>query len=139
MINKELLSILVCPVSKGKLEYDEKENVLLPKQIGRNSALLSYLFKNAENQEKSRKYPVESTDHGLGTSRLIGWLEETIQTNEESQTLTPEVSKLLSQLLSKLHKKAFSPDRIDEYFLSSWEQAILCEINHQKATLSPTV
>ncbi len=29
MINKELLSILVCPVSKGKLEYDEKENVLV--------------------------------------------------------------------------------------------------------------
>ena len=29
MINKELLEILVCPVSKGKLEYDEKENVLV--------------------------------------------------------------------------------------------------------------
>ena len=28
-IDKELLSILVCPVSKGKLEYDEKENVLV--------------------------------------------------------------------------------------------------------------
>ncbi len=29
MIDKELLDILVCPVSKGKLEYDEKENVLV--------------------------------------------------------------------------------------------------------------
>ena len=29
MIDKELLKILVCPVSKGKLEYDEKENVLI--------------------------------------------------------------------------------------------------------------
>ena len=29
MIDKELLEILVCPVSKGKLEYDEKENVLI--------------------------------------------------------------------------------------------------------------
>ena len=29
MIDKELLYILVCPVSKGKLEYDEKENVLI--------------------------------------------------------------------------------------------------------------
>lgn len=29
MIDKELLEILVCPVSKGKLEYDEKENVLV--------------------------------------------------------------------------------------------------------------
>ncbi len=29
MIDKELLEILVCPVSKGKLEYNEKENVLV--------------------------------------------------------------------------------------------------------------
>jgi len=29
MFNRELLEILVCPVSKGKLEYDEKENVLV--------------------------------------------------------------------------------------------------------------
>ena len=29
MIDKELLNILVCPVSKGKLEYDEKEEVLI--------------------------------------------------------------------------------------------------------------
>ena len=29
MIDKELLDILVCPVCKGKLEYDEKENVLV--------------------------------------------------------------------------------------------------------------
>ena len=29
MIDKELLEILVCPVSKGKLEYDEKEQVLI--------------------------------------------------------------------------------------------------------------
>ena len=29
MFNKELLDILVCPVSKEKLEYDEKENVLV--------------------------------------------------------------------------------------------------------------
>ena len=29
MIDKELLDILVCPVSKGKLEYDEEENVLV--------------------------------------------------------------------------------------------------------------
>ncbi len=29
MFNKELLDILVCPVSKAKLEYDEKENALL--------------------------------------------------------------------------------------------------------------
>ena len=29
MIDKELLEILVCPVSKGKLEYDEEENVLI--------------------------------------------------------------------------------------------------------------
>ena len=29
MIDKELLDILVCPVSKGKLEYDEKENFLI--------------------------------------------------------------------------------------------------------------
>ena len=29
MIDKELLDILVCPVSKGKLEYNEKENVLI--------------------------------------------------------------------------------------------------------------
>ena len=32
MIDKELLKILVCPVSKGKLEYDEKENVLVCKK-----------------------------------------------------------------------------------------------------------
>ena len=29
MIDKELLNILVCPVSKEKLEYNEKENVLI--------------------------------------------------------------------------------------------------------------
>ena len=29
MFNRELLDILVCPVSKGKLEYDEKNNVLV--------------------------------------------------------------------------------------------------------------
>ena len=29
MIDKELLDILVCPVCKGELEYDEKENVLI--------------------------------------------------------------------------------------------------------------
>jgi uncharacterized protein len=29
MIDKELLDILVCPVSKAKLVYDEKENVLI--------------------------------------------------------------------------------------------------------------
>ena len=29
MIDQELLDILVCPVSKGKLEYDEKEDVLI--------------------------------------------------------------------------------------------------------------
>lgn len=29
MIDKELLDILVCPVSKGKLEYDEQEEVLI--------------------------------------------------------------------------------------------------------------
>lgn len=40
MISKELLDILVCPVSKGKLEYDEKENVLIC-------------------QESRLKYPVE--------------------------------------------------------------------------------
>jgi len=40
MFNKELLDILVCPVSKGKLEYDEKENVLVC-------------------QESRLKYPIE--------------------------------------------------------------------------------
>ena len=40
MIDKDLLDILVCPVSKGKLEYDEKENVLVC-------------------QESRLKYPVE--------------------------------------------------------------------------------
>lgn len=34
MISKELLDILVCPVSKGKLEYDEKENVLICRESG---------------------------------------------------------------------------------------------------------
>ena len=29
MIDKDLLAILVCPVSKGKLEYDANENVLI--------------------------------------------------------------------------------------------------------------
>lgn len=29
MISNELLDILVCPVSKGKLEYDPKANVLI--------------------------------------------------------------------------------------------------------------
>jgi uncharacterized protein len=29
MFNRDLLDILVCPVSKEKLEYDEKENVLV--------------------------------------------------------------------------------------------------------------
>jgi len=29
MIDKELLDILVCPLCKGALEYDEKENVLV--------------------------------------------------------------------------------------------------------------
>ncbi len=29
MIDKELLDILVCPVSKGKLEYNQEENVLV--------------------------------------------------------------------------------------------------------------
>lgn len=29
MISPELLEILVCPVCKGRLEYDEKENVLI--------------------------------------------------------------------------------------------------------------
>ena len=40
MIDKDLLDILVCPVSKGKLEYSEKENVLVC-------------------QESRLKYPVE--------------------------------------------------------------------------------
>lgn len=29
MIDKDLLDILVCPVSKGKLEYNKEENVLV--------------------------------------------------------------------------------------------------------------
>jgi uncharacterized protein len=29
MIGRELLDILVCPLCKGPLEYDEKENVLI--------------------------------------------------------------------------------------------------------------
>jgi uncharacterized protein len=29
MISKDLLDILVCPVCKGKLVFDEKENVLI--------------------------------------------------------------------------------------------------------------
>jgi uncharacterized protein len=29
MISKELLDILVCPLCKGPLEYDERENVLI--------------------------------------------------------------------------------------------------------------
>ena len=29
MIDRELLDMLICPVTKGKLEYDEKENVLI--------------------------------------------------------------------------------------------------------------
>ena len=29
MIDKELLDILVCPVYKGKLEYNQEENVLV--------------------------------------------------------------------------------------------------------------
>jgi len=29
MIDKELLDILVCPVCKGKLEYDKENNVLV--------------------------------------------------------------------------------------------------------------
>lgn len=29
MISKDLLDILVCPLCKGALEYDEKENVLI--------------------------------------------------------------------------------------------------------------
>ena len=29
MIDKELLDILICPVSKGKLEYDEANQVLI--------------------------------------------------------------------------------------------------------------
>lgn len=41
MIDKELLDILICPVSKGKLEYDEKENVLVC-------------------QESRLKYPIEN-------------------------------------------------------------------------------
>ena len=40
MFNKELLDILVCPVSKAKLEYDEEENVLVC-------------------QESRLKYPIE--------------------------------------------------------------------------------
>ncbi|MHB9029308.1 MAG: Trm112 family protein [Candidatus Latescibacterota bacterium] len=28
-MSKELLEILVCPICKGRLEYDEKENVLI--------------------------------------------------------------------------------------------------------------
>ena len=40
MIDKDLLDILVCPVSKGKLEYNEKENVLVC-------------------QESRLKYPIE--------------------------------------------------------------------------------
>ncbi len=34
MIDKKLLSILVCPVSKAALEYDEKNNELLCKASG---------------------------------------------------------------------------------------------------------
>ena len=34
MIDKELLDILVCPVSKGKLEYDKEENVLICRESG---------------------------------------------------------------------------------------------------------
>ena len=34
MIDKELLDILVCPVSKGKLEYDKEENVLICHESG---------------------------------------------------------------------------------------------------------
>ncbi|MFC1538149.1 Trm112 family protein [Candidatus Latescibacterota bacterium] len=28
-MDNDLLEILICPVSKGKLEYDKKENVLI--------------------------------------------------------------------------------------------------------------
>ena len=29
MLDKKLLDILACPVCKGELEYDEKENILI--------------------------------------------------------------------------------------------------------------
>tara|TARA_Y100000590_G_scaffold452259_1_gene595019 strand:- start:5023 stop:5208 length:186 start_codon:yes stop_codon:yes gene_type:complete len=33
-LNKNLLEILVCPISKGKLEYDEKNQELISKKSG---------------------------------------------------------------------------------------------------------
>jgi hypothetical protein len=33
-LNKKLLEILVCPVTKGELQYDEKNNELISKKAG---------------------------------------------------------------------------------------------------------
>ncbi len=33
-LNPKLLSILVCPLTKGKLEYDEKNNELISSKAG---------------------------------------------------------------------------------------------------------
>ena len=40
-LDKKLLEILLCPVSKGKLEYDKKNNELVSKDAG-----LAYPIKN---------------------------------------------------------------------------------------------
>lgn len=34
MINSQLLSILVCPLTKGKLEYDEQKEELISREAG---------------------------------------------------------------------------------------------------------
>ena len=34
MLDSKLLAILVCPLTKGKLEYDEKNNELISKEAG---------------------------------------------------------------------------------------------------------
>ena len=61
MIDKKLLSILVCPVSKAPLKYDEENNELLCKASG-----LAYPVRDGIPEMLESEARVLTTDEKLG-------------------------------------------------------------------------
>jgi uncharacterized protein YbaR (Trm112 family) len=61
MIDKKLLEILVCPVSKASLEYDQKRNELVCKPSG-----LAYPIRDGIPVMLESEARVLSTDEKLG-------------------------------------------------------------------------
>ena len=58
MVDAKLLELLVCPVTKGRLEYDRKNNCLVSKQ----AKLVFPIVGRVPNMQLGTALPLESLD-----------------------------------------------------------------------------